>query len=203
MPVASEHPDLTQNEVAVLCDVAPRAVRKAIEERVLSVGEARLPTLKRTLRKALGIDAVKYIAVMREVDWPMPIEGKVRIAKWLSATAPENIGGHLVLDGPLTLDAKILAPKIKEAIKRAERYRRARRRWLVSDAGIMGGTPGIKGTRMTVYSVLGRINAGETLDAIAEENPDIPREALWAAVIFAKANPMRGRPSGRPWARAA
>lgn len=199
----SEHLDLTVNEVAVLSDVAPRAVRKAIEERVLKVGGARLPKLNRRLRTALGTDAVKYMAVMREVDWPMPIEAKVRIAKWLSETAAENIGGHLVIHGPLTLDAKKLAPKIKAAVKRAERYRHARDRWIVSDETIMGGTPVIKGTRMTVYSVLGRIDTGETLEAVAEENPDIPLEALEAAVIFGKANPMRGRPSGRPWARAA
>jgi uncharacterized protein (DUF433 family) len=67
----------------------------------------------------------------------------------------------------------------------------------------MGGTPLIKGTRVTVYSLLGRIEAGETTDEIASEYPDIPPEAIEAAIIFAKANPMRGRPSGRPWTKAA
>jgi uncharacterized protein (DUF433 family) len=49
--------------------------------------------------------------------------------------------------------------------------------YIVEDEGIMGGTPCIRGTRMTVYSVLGRVDHGDTIDEIAEENPDIPREA--------------------------
>ncbi len=203
MPRANADRDLTANEVAVLSDVSPRTVRKAVEEKILAAGEARLPALRRRLRKALGADAVAYMAVMREIDWPIPIEGKVRIFKWLRETAPENMHGHHLIHGPLALDAGKLAPKIKAACKRVARYRRARAEWIVSDAAIMGGTPVIKGTRMTVYSVLSRINDGDTLDVIAQENPDIPPEALEAAVVFAKANPIRGRPSGRPWVAAA
>ena len=118
------------------------------------------------------------------------------------ALLPQDRRGHLAIHGPLTLDAGKLARKIAAARGRVARYRRARAAWIVSDQAILGGTPVIKGTRMTVYSVLGRIDAGETLDVVAAENPDLAREALEAAVIFASANPMRGRPSGRPWARA-
>ena len=60
----------------------------------------------------------------------------------------------------------------------------------------------IKGTRMTVYSVLGRLQHGDAIDDLAEDNPDIPRDAFEAAAIFAKAHPLRGRPSGRPWRNA-
>jgi uncharacterized protein (DUF433 family) len=198
-----ERRDLTANEVAALAGVPPRLVRKAIEERVLTPGRGRLPGLRRTLRKALSADAVGYMAVMREIAWPIPIEGKRKIAKWLRSTAPESLGTKLVIQGPLLLDVQTLAPKIKAAWERTRRYRRARAAWIVSDEAIMGGTPVIKGTRVSVYSVLGRIEAGEPLDAVAKDHLDIPREALDAAVIFAKANPMRGRPSGRPWAQAA
>ena len=62
-----------------------------------------------------------------------------------------------------------------------------------------GGTPVIRGTRMTVYSVLGRIEHGDTIDAILAENPDLTRDALEAAVIYARTHPLVGRPSGRPW----
>jgi uncharacterized protein (DUF433 family) len=203
MSHASKHRDLTANEVAVLAEVPPRLVRKAIEERVLTPCDAWLPGPRRTLRKALSADAVGYMAVMREIDWPIPIEGKRRIAEWLRIAEPESLGTKLVIQGPILLDVQTLKPKIKAAWDRTTRYRRARAVWIVSDEAIMGGTPVIKGTRVTVYSVLGRIEAGEHLDAVAKDHPDIPWDALEAAVIFAKANPMRGRPSGRPWARAA
>lgn len=72
---------------------------------------------------------------------------------------------------------------------------------IVEDEGIKGGTPCIRGTRMTVYSVLGRVDHGDTIDEIAEENPDIPREALEAAVVHARAHPLVVRPGGKPWLR--
>ena len=70
--------------------------------------------------------------------------------------------------------------------------------YIVEDEGIMGGTPCIRGTRMTVYSVLGRVDHGDTIDEIDEENPDISREALEAAVIYARAHPLVVRPGGKP-----
>ncbi|MEX2644394.1 MAG: DUF433 domain-containing protein [Acetobacterales bacterium] len=199
--------DLSPNEVAVLSDVSARMVRKAVEEAVLSVGEAELPGLNRVFRRALDPVAVEYMTVMTvmgEIGWSVPKAGKMRIVEWLSHADPENAPwGHVVIHGPLTLDVSVIAPRIAEARKRTAEYRRARAHWIVSDPDIMGGTPTIRGTRMTVYSVLGRLDAGETLQFVAEENPDIPLAALGAAAVFARANPLRGRPSGRPWAHAA
>jgi uncharacterized protein (DUF433 family) len=36
------------------------------------------------------------------------------------------------------------------------------------------------------------LSHGDSLDEIAAENPDLPREAFEAAVLFAKAHPLRG-----------
>jgi uncharacterized protein (DUF433 family) len=64
--------------------------------------------------------------------------------------------------------------------------------WIESIPGIKGGAPVIKGTRITVHAVEARLLHGDSLDAIAAENPDIPREAFAAAVLFAKAHPLAG-----------
>ena len=81
----------------------------------------------------------------------------------------------------------------------AVRYLASRDAHIVSDSGTLGGTPLIKGTRITVYSVLGRLKDGDSVDDLVAENPDVPREAFDAAAIYARAHPLRGRPSGRPW----
>ena len=86
---------------------------------------------------------------------------------------------------------------------RTERYLRARNDWITADEAILGSTPVIRRTRVTVYSVQGRVEHGETIEDVLKDNPDLPREAVEAAVIFARAHPLRGRPSGRPWVRAA
>ena len=46
------------------------------------------------------------------------------------------------------------------------------------------------------------MDGGEALDDVAEDNPDLAREALEAAVVYARTHPLRGRPGGRPWRRA-
>jgi uncharacterized protein (DUF433 family) len=73
--------------------------------------------------------------------------------------------------------------------------------FIVVDEEIKGGTPVIRGTRMTVYAVLGRVDHGETIDDILADNPDLTREALEAAINYARSHPLVGRPGGRPWAK--
>ena len=74
---------------------------------------------------------------------------------------------------------------------------------IVIDPQIKGGTPVIRGTRMTVYSVLGRVDHGDTVEDIVEENPDLSREAIEAAIAYARVHPLVEVPGGRPWARPA
>lgn len=64
---------------------------------------------------------------------------------------------------------------------------------------ILGGTPVIKGTRLNVYAVAARLEGGDTVDELLAEYPYVTREKLEAARLYAKANPLRGRPGGRPW----
>ncbi|MGJ0531914.1 DUF433 domain-containing protein [Methylocystis sp.] len=64
--------------------------------------------------------------------------------------------------------------------------------WIESVPEIKGGMLVIKGTRITVHAVKARLLNGDSLDEIAAENPDLPREALAAAVLFAKAHPLPG-----------
>src|SRR5437016_12072783 len=73
--------------------------------------------------------------------------------------------------------------------------------FIVVDEEIKVGTPVIRGTRRTVYAVLGRVDHGETIDDILADNPDLTREALEAAIIYARSHPLVGRPGGRPWAK--
>ena len=82
-------------------------------------------------------------------------------------------------------------------------YARARARWIELNPKIMGGTPVIKGTRVSVYSVLGRLEHGDSIEDVLEDNPDLPREAIEAALAYARANPFVGRPGGKPWRVAA
>jgi uncharacterized protein (DUF433 family) len=65
--------------------------------------------------------------------------------------------------------------------------------FIVVDSAVQGGTPVIRGTRMTVYSVLGRIEHRDKIEEIRADNPDIARDAVEAAVSYARAHPRPPR----------
>jgi uncharacterized protein (DUF433 family) len=71
--------------------------------------------------------------------------------------------------------------------------------WIECVEAIKGGLPVIRGTRIGAHSVVARLDAGDTLQEIAAENPDLPLEAFEAAVRFARANPLVGRLTGLPY----
>lgn len=55
-----------------------------------------------------------------------------------------------------------------------------------SNPKIMFGKPVIKGTRITVELILGKIADGESVDAILSSYPHLKREQILACVDFAK-----------------
>jgi len=60
------------------------------------------------------------------------------------------------------------------------------RQWIVSDPKVMMGKPVIAGTRITVELILEKLAAGETIDQILEAHPRLTREAILAALAFAR-----------------
>ena len=72
---------------------------------------------------------------------------------------------------------------------------------IIVDPDIMGGTPVLRGTRMTIYSVLGRLDGGDQVDDILEDTPQLTRKAIEAAAGYARMNPLVENAEGRPWVR--
>ena len=61
--------------------------------------------------------------------------------------------------------------------------------------GVRGGRPVIKGTRLTVSAIYGRLSSGDSIDELMKDYPDIPRKAFEAAYVYGKTHPQIGRPS--------
>jgi uncharacterized protein (DUF433 family) len=56
----------------------------------------------------------------------------------------------------------------------------------VSDPNVMMGKPVIVGTRITVELILEKLAAGESIEQILDAHPRLTREAIQAALSFAK-----------------
>ena len=93
-----------------------------------------------------------------------------------------------------------------ELVAATDRYLRDREVFIHSDPDILGGTPVIRGTRITVYSVLGRLDGGETIDDLVEDYPiSIPGHSrpprFTPGATPSGAAPPAGRGKPRPDAR--
>jgi uncharacterized protein (DUF433 family) len=190
---------LTPREVAELSGAPKRLIEKAIEERVLRVRYRAAGRAKGHARRMLPAHAVAYAAILTKLDLRLTTTHKKRLLSRLARIRPAAIRKARVELAPaVEIDVGRL---VGDAMARAERYCAARDASIVIDERIKGGTPVIQGTRMTVYSVLGRIDHGETVEDVLADNPDLSREAVEAAIIYARTHPLMGRPGGRPWAR--
>lgn len=186
--------DLTINETALLAGVPRSRVEKSIERSIATPVRSKAPSKGASVR--LPVAAVAFFRAM-EVSGAADLPAKVRRAAW--RTILRDCRARVVLGEGLVLDVPSLSG---EALDRATTYARAKSEFIVADPTILGGTPVIRGTRLNVHAIKARLDGGETVDDLLLDYPDVPREAFEAARLFATANPLRGRPAGRPWRKA-
>ena len=192
-------PDLTIRETAALSGVPRTMIEKAVQSGILSTlpGPARL---RGGAMRYLPIRAVVYFHALKAANLTdLPIRHKRSIWARIAQLEPMRLEGIEFTPGA-TLDLTHLSAG---TLGHAERYRKARDRFITSHPDILGGTPVIDGTRIPVYAVLGRLQGDDTLQDLIDDYPEVPPEAFEAAELYARAHPLRGRPSGRPWRNAA
>jgi uncharacterized protein (DUF433 family) len=187
---------LTPHEVAELSGAPKRLVEKAIEERVLSPRSGVSPGMRRA-RRMLPTYSVAYAAALKGLDLNLSLKHKKRLARIIAATPMAALAKARAAIAPaVEID---LGRLIGDVVAKTEKYRTARDAFIVTDEAIKGGTAVIRGTRITVYAILGRVENGDTIEDILGENPDLTRDAIEAAIIYARTHPLVGRPGGRPW----
>ncbi|MDP2300953.1 MAG: DUF433 domain-containing protein [Ignavibacteria bacterium] len=57
---------------------------------------------------------------------------------------------------------------------------------IVADPKIMMGKPVVSGTRITVELILEKLSFGESIEQVLAAYPNLTREAIFAALSFAK-----------------
>jgi uncharacterized protein (DUF433 family) len=185
-------PLLTRNEIAEISGVSINAVNKALEQRVAKARRQRGRTL-------LAADEAAALALLSELPISLSIKLKREVRNWIVKRNPakaEEFELSCALRVAMTENAADVA-------KRAFDYVRLREKYVEVDRGKMGGVPVIRGTRVPVRTLAQLVEGGERRQALQEDYPHIPEEAYDVAVLWAKGNPRRGRPTGNPRTRAA
>ena len=65
---------------------------------------------------------------------------------------------------------------------------------IIRDPGIIGGEPVLKGTRVTLRTVLGSLAEGATIKEVLEDFPTLSEEDVLAAIAFAAASAQEDLP---------
>ncbi|MBI5163287.1 MAG: DUF433 domain-containing protein [Magnetospirillum sp.] len=186
---------LTPAEAAVVASVSVRDVNRAIDEKILpeefyTVADGRrvrlaaCPLVGFYFRAAGALTAEERLRLIGRFSERMANRLAERpLSGWRSAD-------WTVKDGFLTVDLKDF---VADADDRAARLTAAQD-MVVEDPAILGGTPVIRDTRIPVYDVVASVTAGLSRERILAAYPRLDDTMVDLAVLYAEANPVRGRP---------
>lgn len=179
-------PLLTRNEIAEISGVSINAVNKALEQRVAKARRSRGRTL-------LMADEAAALALLSELPISLSIKLKREVRNWIVKRSPAS-AEEFELSRALRV---AMTENAADVAKRAIDYVRLRDEYVEADGSKMSGTPVIRGTRVPVRTLAKLVEGGESREVLREDYPHIPEEAYDVAVLWARGNPRRGRPTGQ------
>jgi uncharacterized protein (DUF433 family) len=176
------HSLLTRREAAELSGTGENTVKKAVDLHVIT-------TRRRDGQSCIEPRDVPVLVMLGHLNGVgLAATHKRSLRRWLRTPgAPAE----------LTLVPGLVVRRlddVEDARERAERYVRLRDEWIVRDPAIKGAEPVVRGTRVSVHTLAARMANGDSDDVLAEDFSHIPAEAREVAVVYARANPRRGRP---------
>ena len=187
--------NLTTNEAAIAAGVTVAKVNRVIDRKILpkrlySTSESR------TVRK----DACVWIAFYFET------------AEWLTAAARSKAIRNGLVHNHSWLELKncrveesravqVYLSHIWEDVDRRLHQLKEAQEMVIKDPEILRGTPVIKGTRIPVHGVATLVDSGTAVGEILKIYPRLKKCQLELASIYARANPQKGRPKRRIFAR--
>lgn len=187
---------LKPTEAAVVARVSVRDVNRVIDERILPEHLISVEDGRRVLGAACGLVSFYFESADRltaderrfAIHEASTLLRPARLRNWRDLIGSDWTFRH----GFLTVDLSSFMRETDEGLDRLA----AARSLVVSDPGILGGTPVIKGTRIPVHGVAASVAAGVPFARILESYPALDLGKIDLARIYAEANPFRGRPRG-------
>lgn len=97
----------------------------------------------------------------------------------------------------VVIDARPAARAVRSGLKQLTRARQA----VSSSPEVLGGSVVFKGTRIPVHDIADMLANGDSPAAIARAYPQLDKDHVRLAAVYAAAYPRRGRPPVKPAAR--
>jgi uncharacterized protein (DUF433 family) len=186
---------LTASEAAVVSRVSVRDINRVIDESIL-------PEEFFNVRNGRHVAAVGCSLIAFYFESAKRLTSDERL--WAIRKAGPRLRGALSTaalmkqdwtfqDEFLTID---LEPFLRETWERLRRLIEARA-IVVSSPDVLSGTPVIRGSRVPVHHIAASVASGFAMKRILAAYPSLDADKVELAVIYAEANPPRGRPRHR------
>jgi uncharacterized protein (DUF433 family) len=184
---------LKVTEAAMVSGVGVREVNRAVDEGILkgdfTPGDGRRFSPADCMAMTFYFGSAKRLTSEERLF--AIASARPRLARLNTAsfsTFPQE--DWIIRDDFLTID---MGPFLKATAERLRRLAEARA-LVTSSAEILGGVPVITGTRIPVHDIAASRAAGYTPEDILAAYPTLAAEQIDLAILYAEANPLRGRP---------
>lgn len=176
---------MTANEAAWVTGVPLRQVHRIIDAGLLEGAVKRRRNARLLARNALV--GLKLAHQTADVLTP-------KSRRSIVETSIRRPRQSMIRADPVVVDVRPAALAVRTGLVQLSKARR-----IVSSApGVLGGTPVVKGTRIPVHDIADMLANGDTPNAIVEAYPQLDRDRVRLAAVYASAYPRRGRPLAKP-----
>jgi uncharacterized protein (DUF433 family) len=175
---------MTANEAASVTGVPLRQVHRIIDAGLLEGAVRRQRNARLLKRNALV--GLKLAHEMADVLTP---KGRRDVV----ATLIRRPRQAIVRSHAVVVDARPAAKAVRSGLDQLTKARRL----VSSTPGVLRGTPVFKGTRIPVHDIADMLTNGDNPPAIVKAYPQLDKEQVRLAAIYALAYPRRGRPRAK------
>lgn len=174
----------TPAQAALLTGLAPSAIRKALESRIVP---ARKQRHGQATRRLLGFDALVCLKLeqLGMSQFSVPLRKEIY----------QQVIEHPESDTLRPFEAvSVDVARARSELSRTISDLRKAEKMVVVNPDVLRGVPIFRGTRIPVYSIAEMLEQGTRPSEILEGYPRLSSSQLRLATLYAQANPRRGRP---------
>lgn len=169
------------NEAACITDVPLKEVHRIIDRGLLD-GAVEVVDGGRVLLGA-GLLALKLV---HETKLLLTLTGRRQLVHSLL----RQVDAQAARTSCVSVDVEPMRGTIQRGIAKLQQAREE----IVSDPGVLTGTPCIRGTRIPAHDIAEMLANGDSIESILDDFPWISRWQIELAAVYARAYPRRGRP---------
>jgi uncharacterized protein (DUF433 family) len=185
--------EYTPAQAAAVANLSLPAVHKLIERRLIRPRRRRAG---RSIQRMLSRGQVLYLRLEAEGVRLLPLAARRAIARKIESS-PEVDAVALAEGSAVVIQVKPVRLELELGLRKLARAENM----IVSDPGIMRGTPVYRGTGIPVVLIADMLNQGAKTEEILDGYPALDQEKIELAPLYVQAFPRRGRPASRPGAK--